>query len=73
MIKQQFLIKGQLKRRDKLTSIERSRIPENGFEGTFENFVFVLEISAVISRRTLRDKFSVSIVFRKILSGDFCL
>ena len=46
-IKIQFWFKGQLKRWDKLTSIARFWSPENGFEGIFEKFVFVLEISAV--------------------------
>ena len=41
------IFKGQLKCWDKLTYIARFQNPENGFEGIFEKFVFVLEISAV--------------------------
>ena len=40
-------VKGQLKRRDKLTSIVRFGSSENGFERSFEKFVFALEISDV--------------------------
>ena len=41
------MLKGQLKRRDKLTSIARFRSPENSFEGISEKFVFVFKIWAV--------------------------
>ena len=39
--------RGQLKRRDKLTSIPRFLSPENSFERIFYKFVFVFEIWAI--------------------------
>ena len=65
-------LKGQLKRRDKLTSIARFWSPENGFEGIFEKFVFVLEISAVKVEELCGTNSRFSSFSEKILSGDFC-
>ena len=72
-IKIQFWFKGQLKRWDKLTSIARFWSPENGFEGIFEKFVFVLEISAVKVEELCGTNSRFSSFSEKILSGDFCL
>ena len=47
ILPENLLLKGQLKRRDKLTSITRFWSPENSFEGIFEKFIFVFEIWAI--------------------------
>ena len=67
------VIKGQLKRRDKLTSIARFLSPENGFEGIFEKFVLVLEILAVKVEELCGTNSRFSSFSEKILSGDFCM
>ena len=66
-------LKGQLKRWGKLTSIARLWSPENGFEGIFEKFVFVLEIWAVKVEELCGTNSRLSSFSEKILSGDFCL
>ena len=73
MLCHKLSFKGQLKRRDKLTSIARFWSPENGFEGIFEKFVFVLEISAVKVEELCRTNSRFSSFSEKILSGDFCI
>ena len=69
----ELIVKGQLKRWDKFTPIARFWSPENGFEGIFEKFVFVLDIIAVKVEELCRTNSRFSSFSEKILLGDFCL